>query len=163
MLGGLRVRLVAYVAMAAILVGLNSRADDIPPEQAEAMIRELLQSHIDANVPQPSDFDLFMKRDLRAYFSRPDSAVREVFYELLRDGPTQTGIAFPKFYVWVRIEGVPPRQGAARVAAIERQRFEVLQFVEKTQIAEDPAQLRSIFPPDVALAIEKRAQARAPK
>lgn len=155
-------RLITYIAVAVFLFGQNSRAEDLPPDKAEGTTREAFRSHIIGNVPRPSDFDVFMKRDLRAYFSRPDSERPDVSYELLRDGPTQTGISYPKFYVWVQVKSAPPRRGAARVAAIEKERFEVLQYVDQTEIADVPAQLQSIFPPDVARAIEKRAKAQKP-
>ncbi|MDA0339877.1 MAG: hypothetical protein O2910_08615 [Proteobacteria bacterium] len=77
------------------------------------------QSHIDANVPSSKDFDAFFRRDLEAYFTLPPNYDVKLEYELLRDGPTQTGLAFPKFYAWVwfpgdqshRCEGACPPSG----------------------------------------------------
>jgi hypothetical protein len=60
------------------------------------------QSHIDANVPSAEQFHSLLKRDLQAFFSNRHGSSVTVSYELLRDGPTQTGIAYPKYYAWVK-------------------------------------------------------------
>src|SRR4051794_8753623 len=59
-------------------------------------------SHIEGNVPKPEHFHQYLGRDLRTYFcaDRPQCSVR---YELLRNGPTQSGVSYPKFYLWVTI------------------------------------------------------------
>jgi hypothetical protein len=104
-------------------------------------LRDAQQSHIDENVPAPPDFDKFLRRDLAAYFAqerkRKDLPLE---LELLRDGPTQSGVAYPKFYVWVRIAGgkTPADRGAVRVAAIEKKRFEVTDFLSEQNIGTEP-------------------------
>jgi hypothetical protein len=107
------------------------------PEQA---LQEIQRSHIEANVPGPADFDRFLLRDLGAYFAkaRNQKAV-PVTYELLREGPTQTGFSYPKFYVWVRVNGgkSPDDRGAVRLEAIDREHFEVTNFVSENAIKND--------------------------
>ena len=80
----------------------------------------IAESHIRANVPDEKDFDKFLKRDLEQYFKDALQKTVTVEFELLRKGPTQTGIAYPKFYAWVTIrDGVKViDQGAVRVAAV---------------------------------------------
>src|ERR1700748_1268168 len=58
------------------------------------------EAPVEGNVPSRQDFDAYMKRDLASSLCEgtPDCHVE---YSLLREGPTQTGIAYPKFYVWV--------------------------------------------------------------
>jgi hypothetical protein len=85
----------------------------------------IAESHVRANVPEEKDFDSFLKRDLESYFKDLKKKNIVVEYQLLRDGPTQSGIAFPKFYCWVTIKenGVIVEDGAVRVAAMEKKRF----------------------------------------
>src|SRR6266550_7076938 len=63
----------------------------------------IAESHIRANVPDERDFDKFLKRDLEQYFKDTLQKTVTVEFELLRKEPTQTGIAYPKFYAWVTI------------------------------------------------------------
>ena len=151
------VRSILVGALAAQIPAI-SLAQEIPPEKAEAIVREIQQSHISANVPPQEDFDRLLRRDLAAYFSSKEAASPRIEYELLRDGPTQSGIAYPKFYIWVRAYSPDgsARQGAARLAAIERQRFEVTHFVEQGSIAQNPSQLDALFPPPVAARIKTK-------
>ena len=67
-----------------------------------AQIPGLAESHIAANVPSTNDFRPFLIRDLTAYLKPTHGDKLKVDYELLRDGPTQSGVAYPKFYVWLR-------------------------------------------------------------
>jgi hypothetical protein len=110
-------------------------------------------------VPSEAAFDSLLRRDLDAYFGKRAGREVTVDYELLRRGPTQTGIAFPKFYAWVRVHsGGPLEQGAVRVAAMDRTRFEVTHFIPETEIRGGPETLDTVFPPAVADSIRKRLQ-----
>src|SRR5205085_2879741 len=103
------------------------------------VVPDIQGSHIRANVPDSSDFKSFMVRDLTAHFSGLYGPCI-VEYELLRDEPTQVGVAYPKYYAWVTIasgNGVK-REGAARIAAVEKERFDVTNFVESGEIRADP-------------------------
>lgn len=105
-------------------------------------------AQIAANVPRARDFERFLMRDLHAYFSAQGIEAWALEYELLRDGPTQSGASWPKYYLWVSatpVRGVRV-SGAVRVEAIERQRFEITDFVSREDILADPARLESVFP-----------------
>ena len=111
---------------------------------------EISRSHIDANVPAAGDFDRFMLRDLAGYFAATFKD-QPVHYELLRDGPTQSGVSYPKFYLWVTVgNGKSPQQrGAVRVAAIEKKRFEVSDFISEDAVKKDPSGIYRVFPASV--------------
>src|SRR5438045_2576003 len=87
----------AVLAVLLMLVGSLVVACQSPMDS-------IADSHIRANVPDEKDFDNFLKRDLAAYFKELKKKDVVVEYELLRNGPTQSGIAFPKFYAWVRVK-----------------------------------------------------------
>lgn len=137
--------------MISLLLTVQSGADQTP--------KGLQSSHIEANVPAPSDFNRVLLRDLGDYFARArkQKAV-PIDFELLRDGPTQSGVSYPKFYVWVRLDGgkSPDDRGAVRVAAIERNRFEVTDFVSERAIRNDKAGIYAIFPGPVCEKIEAK-------
>jgi hypothetical protein len=81
---------------------------------------------------------------------------------LLRDEPTQTGTAFPKFYLWVWITRPSGAidEGAVRVAAINRTHFEVTHFVPDEAVRSNPDEIANIFPPPVADKIAARVSSR---
>ena len=122
----------------------------------------LAQSHIDANVPPAEQFQSLLKRDLQAFFSNRHGSSVAVSYELLRDGPIQTGIAYPKYYVWVKTQSSagPVEEGAVRVAAMDRTRFEVTHFMSKRDIQTNPSGVEQVFPQALAGRIRERADAR---
>ena len=128
---------------AACLVLMFAR-EPVPAQN----LSDVAASHIEANVPAAKDFDTFLKRDLETSFRESNAEPVRVAYQFLRDGPTQSGVAYPKFYAWVRIVAGdrPSREGAVRVAAIDKVRFEVTDFVSKADIARDPDALPRIFP-----------------
>jgi hypothetical protein len=119
----------------------------------------LAESHIEGNVPASQNFDTYMKRDLSSYLCEGKPNCR-VEYSLLRDGPTQTGIAYPKFYVWVTCfqQDKVLTQGAARVAAIDKQQFHVTDFLSREQILDSPQQVGGIFPAPLVSKIVERAR-----
>jgi hypothetical protein len=108
------------------------------------------QSHMDANVPDAASFDILMQRDLSAYFEKTleTSGKVHVDYQLLRKGPTQTGVSYPKFYVWAKVSngGHVVTEGAARVAAVNRTRFTVTDFLGRDQILAEPEKVNMVFP-----------------
>ena len=118
------------------------------------------QSHIDGNVPAPADFHRLLQRDLDAYFRGKGSSVR---YEMLRDGPTQSGVAYPKFYAWVSITpstSGSPLEGAVRLAAIDKLKFEVTEFYSTDAMRSSPEQIYAVFPRPVAEKIKVRLGVR---
>jgi hypothetical protein len=116
------------------------------------------ESHIRANVPDEKDFEKFLKRDLEQYFKETKRKTVTVEYELLRKGPTQSGIAYPKFYAWltIRDRGTILEEGAVRVAAVEKKHFDVTDFLSKADIERSPMSLDRIFPRAVADTIRER-------
>ncbi len=119
----------------------------------------ITDSHIQANVPDSKDFNAFLQRDLNKYFQTGRSGVVQVDFELLRKGPTQTGIAFPKYYAWVLIRegGKESKQGAVRLAAMNKSQFEVTNIVDADAIRRDPHVIESIFPQALCDSIRKRS------
>jgi hypothetical protein len=78
--------------------------------------------NIVGNVPEPDDFDRLLTRDLETYFVHQTGKTVTVTYELLRDMPSQAGMAYPKYYAWVRVfDGATKVQsGVVRVEAMEK-------------------------------------------
>jgi hypothetical protein len=127
-----------------------------------ACLEPVSRSHIDANVPDATNFDRFLQRDVDAWFSAkfapaPPLKCRT---ELLRRGPTQTGISFPKYYAWVRCrrDSSDVTEGAIRLAAINREGFEVTNFVSRAEAASSPASVRALFPAALVDDIVARAK-----
>lgn len=128
-----------------------------PPIEAEQerAIREIQRSHIEGNIPDDRHFENFLRRDLKAYFGG-----RPVTFEYLRHGPTQSGVSFPKYYIWVKVRD--PRsqqiwnQGAVRVAAVDRTHFEVTTFLSLKELKRFPGQAAAVFPKPVAEKISAR-------
>lgn len=127
---------------------------------AEQTMREIAESHIQGNVPAEKDFSVFLKRDLTAYFNQRAGKQVTVDYEMLRDGSTQTGIGYPKFFAWVRIrEGDNVlEEGAVVLAAMDRKAFSVSDYHEANSIRNAPQTVRDSFPPSVAEAILSRVK-----
>lgn len=116
-------------------------------------------SHVSGNVPAKDDFRPFLIRDLTTYFQRDHGNGISVDYELLRDVPTQVGVAYPKFYIWVTVTK-PDKSvvdGAARIAAIDTQEFDVTTFIPRRDIVADPTQLARVFPQALLEKIQTKA------
>jgi hypothetical protein len=141
---------ITSTALLTLVLTSGCRAQNLKPSLAE--------SHIEGNVPTSQNFDNYMKRDLASFLCEGAESCR-VEYSLLREGPTQTGIAYPKFYVWVRCfqQDKVLTQGVARVAAIDKQQFHVTDFLSREQILESPQQVGSIFPAPLVSTILQRA------
>jgi hypothetical protein len=128
-----------------------------PVEASASQVPDVRAGHIAAHVPADEDFDTFMVRDLRFFLGA--RAEEEVTFELLREGPTQSGVSNPKFYLWVRALSADGNltSGAARVAAIDRLRFEVTNFVSREDIVSGAADPALIFPAALVDRIQRRA------
>ena len=124
----------------------------------QSTVGPIADSHIQANVPDEKDFDSFLKRDLESHFKELKKKSVVVEYQLLRSGPTQSGTAFPKFYIWVMIKenGALHEDGAVRVAAMEKKRFEVLNYLARSEIERDVERVYQIFPRPVADKIKEK-------
>jgi len=119
---------------------------------------KVAESHIKGNVPPKAKFGKYLRRDLTTYFTRLNRKKIAVEYEFLRDGPTQTGIAYPKYYLWVTVHTGTKLvdEGAARAAAIDRRRFEVTHYLPEAAMKKDPEQIDSVFPLPVGDRIRQR-------
>jgi len=139
------------LAIAALLLSA-------PAEASAAQVPDLQAAHIAAHVAADEDFDDFMIRDLRSFLGV--RAEEEVTFELLREGPTQSGVSFPKFYLWVRVlsaDGDHLRSGAVRVAALDRLRFEVTDFAGRGDSVSGTADPASVFPAALVDRVRQRA------
>lgn len=106
-------------------------------------------SHIEGNTPSSSEFSALLERDLLLYFQTSMSkSVSKIEYRLLRDGPTQSGTSFPKYYLWAKVfEGTKLlKAGAVRVQAIDSIRFDVTNFLSSDEIRDKPTEVANIFP-----------------
>src|SRR6267143_364679 len=120
---------------------------------------QVSRSHVEANVPPTSEFDADLSRDLRQWFTHRQGSPATVRFEMLRRGATQSGVAYPKYYAWVEVQtaSAPHVRGAVRVAAVERDRFEVLQFLSADEIRARPDAVQSVFPAALVPDISRRA------
>jgi hypothetical protein len=78
----------------------------------------------------------------------------------LRDGPTQVGISYPKYYLWIKtIKGrTVVDEGAIRIAAVERKRFDVRDYLSREQISKSPWQVGYVFPSALVSKIAENAR-----
>jgi hypothetical protein len=141
---------------AAVLVMLSAAA------VAQGSLEDVRRSHIEANVPAREDFSRLLQRDLAAFFTARDGKAVNIEYRLLREGPTLSGTAYPKYYAWVRIfDGSNlTNEGPVRLAAIERSRFEVADFISSSTIRTDPSSIERVFPAALVSGILASAGAR---
>lgn len=131
-----------YIVLFLITVVLpfNSFAQSDPNVIAASIIL--------SNVPESPDFGRLLIRDLGYYFGYQDGKHFSISYEMLRDYPTQTGISYPKFYLWEKVieDNHITNGGAVRVAAIEKQRFEITHYISDEDIEVNPERIFMIFP-----------------
>lgn len=120
------------------------------------MFNQLARSHVLANAPDEKDFNVVLKRDLENYFKAKYQSQISIKYEFLRDGPTQSGVSYPKYYLWVTIFDVDKKidEGAVRVAAIEQTHFEVTDYLKREEINNNNIYL--VFPGPVCEKIKER-------
>ncbi|MDF0544829.1 hypothetical protein PX699_20990 [Sphingobium sp. H39-3-25] len=124
-------------------------------------VAELQASHIEANVRSEASFIELLQRDVRAYLVTNRLPAKSVEIELLRKGPTQSGVSYPKYYIWIRAadEAKHHVDGAMLIVAIEQARFDITDFTLAGSIRSDPEQLTSIYPAPLIPAILQRANA----
>jgi hypothetical protein len=142
------------IVFAAVLLVLPGLAASQMPLQ---------QSHIEANVPPQQNFGTFLDRDLLAHFKGTGfPSATSVETRLLRKEPTLSGVAYPKFYAWVKINNGSQLliEGAVRVAAIEQKRFEVTNFLSRKQIQSNSGEVATVFPEPLVSAIVSLAGAK---
>jgi hypothetical protein len=117
------------------------------------LVGSISRSHVEGNVPDNAEFARFLSRDLHAHFRAAMKTDVDVSFELLRDGATQVGLSYPKFYVWVvvtsRATGVELAKGAVTVAAQEKELFVVTDYISRFDISAHPERLRTLPGPVV--------------
>jgi len=156
----------AFAAYALAADGNPSAEKPQAPQLSGAECMRLIQkSHIDANVPREEDFSAFLIRYLTSYFEPIHGKGLKIEYELLRALPTQSGVSYPKFYAWVTInrDGKVLDQGAVRLAAIRKERFEITHWLSKADIQHNPDSIKTIFPAALFPAIRSKAQLDLPQ
>ena len=120
--------------------------------QNDGPMAALRQGHIDANVPDQKDFDRILNRDITKYVTDKADKDITVKVELLRDGPSQSGVALPKYYIWIEkrnAKGVLMEEAAARIAAINRDHFDVIQYYDRKRLETETDLVSKVFPQDV--------------
>ncbi|WIT12170.1 hypothetical protein PFX98_00780 [Paucibacter sediminis] len=123
---------------------------------------DLQRSHIEVNLPPQEVFESYLRRDLLGYFNRAATqTATAVESRPLRNGPTQSGTSYPKFYIWVKVYAgtTVQNEGAVRVAAVERTHFDVTDFLSKSNIQANPSEVGGIFPAALVPAILELAGA----
>src|SRR5262249_9071060 len=153
-LGGARMKNTRTVVLTFLLV----MAGGTLAACQSSVIDSIAESHIRENVPDKDVFDGFLKRDLEKYFKEVKKKAATIEYEVLRKEPTQVGISYPKFYAWVVIrEGETIiEEGAVRLAAIDKERFDVAQYLDRAEIERDPEKVYDAFPRDVGDKIKEK-------
>ena len=112
----------------------------------------LRQGYIDANVPDKKDFDRILNRDITKYVTDKADKDITVKIELLRDVPSQSGVALPKYYIWIEkrnAKGVLMEEAAARIAAVNRDHFDVVQYYDRKRLETETDLVSKVFPQDV--------------
>jgi hypothetical protein len=146
-----------------VFVASTSLAAEQQPSAAEMerMMAEVQASHIAGNVPPDASFMTLLQRDVRAYLVANRLPSESVEIEPLRRVATQSGVSYPKYFVWIRaVDGDGRRiAGAMRVAAIDRIGFDVTDFTSAASIRSDPTSLASSYPALLIPAIRQHAKA----
>jgi len=103
--------------------------------------------HVTPNLPASEDFDAELSHTLTSYMCAGYSDKCVCKYELLREGPTQAGLSYPKYYVWAKSidSGKVTSEGALRLVAQEKT-FHVREYLSKKDILADPSSVDPIFP-----------------
>ena len=119
--------------------------------EPDRSLRAVQSSHIDANVPASGNIEQILRRDLGQYFTNVRGKTLAVDFEWLPNGATQSGVSLPKFYLWINIAGSESTddRGAVRVAAVERERFKVTDFLSERAIRAEPQAINRVFPAPV--------------
>jgi hypothetical protein len=143
--------LLLAAALAAVHIHLSAQPD-------------VQRSHIAANVPPAETAEAILRRDLTAFFTATSKQeVTALEISPLREGPTQSGTSYPKFYFWVKaLNGSTVcAEGAIRVAAVQRVKFDVTDFLPKQIVKELPGDVERTFPLALVPLIHQLAEVTA--
>lgn len=152
-----RVSIIGAIALAFMAAGSCNLA-----KQSAKIVgaRFFAESHLKAKPSQETEFNRLLKQDLESYFRQQVRLEVTADYELLRQGPTQSGASYPKYYAWVIVRDKTSRlkleEGAVRIAALEKTRFEVTDYLSRSEINEDINSAYSLFPKAVCERIKEK-------
>ena len=126
---------------------------------AQDTMTAIANSHVEGNAPKDEVFDKYLKRDLTAYFCKGQNDCR-VEYEYLRQGATQSGVSYPKYYLWTKCltKDHMKTEGAVRVAAIDQQYFTITDYLSANEIVASPDKVGSVFPAALVDKIVQKAK-----
>ena len=124
----------------------------------DQFVQSLADSHIQGNVPADKDFLPFLQRDLNVHFGGQAGTPAVQRVEMLREGPTQSGVSYPHFYLWVML--LDGREAVVAVDAIDKKRFQVDQVFFAAEIATNQEVMNGKLPPPVAASALKRLKLR---
>lgn len=143
-----------FIAFTTLIFNV-CRAQNLKVSTNQKSLQDVRQSHLDSNIPDKDHFDILLNRDLEKYFSTLYGTVT-VHWEFLRVGPTQSGVSYPKYYLWTKVNNGQNlvTSGAVRVAAIDKTKFEITDYVDINQIRNKSTDIYSIFPRAVCEKIE---------
>lgn len=131
-----------------------------PSSEAEQLkaLDDIQRSHIEGNVPDESEFNQLLLSALAKYLESKSGKKLRVEFELLRKGPTQSGMSYPKYYLWAKgFDGDKKViEGAVRVAAIDRKEFSVTDFCTPQDLRADPHLANRVFPAALVPGIRER-------
>ena len=150
---------IAKIGIGLFLIGVTQTVcGQSDGNTSQKINKSIGESHIQANVPAQNSFDSLLQRDLNNYFSVKYGTKVTTTWEYLRKGPTQTGIAFPKYYLWIKVfDGKRLfTEGAVRIAAIEKKRFDVTYFVDSKDMPRKQQDIYLIFPQPVCEKIKSK-------
>lgn len=128
-------------------------------EEQKKIVQEIRQSHIDGNLPSKEVFQEYLIRDIQKHFKLSVTNDFGLEIQFLRDGPTQTGLSFPKFYLWVSVKYANGRvqEGAMRIAAVNKTHFDITDFTPRREIVENPNVIEDVFPEALVSKIRSKA------
>jgi hypothetical protein len=154
-------RAMRYMVAVAIALWIQALPGTAQPEDRTQIVdfmRALQADHIKHNVPEPRDFNGLLQRDVKAFFVTKGMKNPTVTIDLLRSGPTQSGMSYPKFYLWVTANtaGKDVAVGAMKVDAVQKNKFRVSKFLQIDDIRADPDQLNTTFPAALIRSIKER-------
>ena len=126
---------------------------------AQDPMTAIANSHVEGSAPKGELLDKYLQRDLTAYFCKGQTNCR-VEYEYLRQAATQSGVSYPKYYLWTRCftNDQLTAEGAVRVAAVDQKYFDVTHYLSAKEIVASPDEVGAIFPAALANKIVEKAK-----
>jgi hypothetical protein len=140
------------------------RVGQCPPTSGSLneMAAWLGRNQVEGNVPDENEFDLLLTQSLDDFFTAMEHKPTLVHFDLLRKIPSQVGVAWPKYYAWIRAtdrkSGRLVHIGAVSVSAINKEGFDVNYFYSAGQIAKEPRSIDERFTQNLRPVIIEKAK-----